>query len=221
MFETQLEKAAFSHKDERDRIIQDLAKHPDDTLSEAIRVLNHPLKVYWEVATQVIRAIGYSRNAEAIPTLLAHVGDQNSLAWNEAVQTLVDMGPQVVVPHLLLNLWNRDRQEYWGEDVEGICSLLYEVDQEYAKQCGPLITYILSRDDLPPPHDLDRGFLLNVLEKIGNDCAEYALPTLIDFVRKEGKSAGGLQARRLIASFSEEVLRPYTYLLVSPQDVTL
>ena len=215
MFETQLKKAAFSHKDESDRIIQDLANHPDDTLSEAIHVLNRPMKVYWEVATQVIRAIGFPRNAEAIPTLIAHIGDQNSLAWKEAIQTLVDMGPQVVVPHLTLSLWDRDQHQYWGSDVEGICSMLSEVDQEYAKQCGPLITYILGRDDLPPPRDLDREFLLDVLEKIGNDCAEYALPTLIDFVRKEGTSDAGIQAQRLVASYSEEVLRPYQYLLVS------
>ncbi len=48
-----------------------------------------------------------------------------------------------------------------------------------------------------------------------NDCAEYALPTLIDFVRKEGTSDAGIQAQRLVASYSEEVLRPYQYLLVS------
>ncbi len=213
MFETQLEKAAFSQKEERAQMIQELAHYPD-ALQKAIHVLNYPKKVYWEVATQVIRAIGYPRNAEAIPPLIAHVGDQNSLAWKEAVQALVDMGPQVVVPHLMLSLWDQDRHEYWGGDVEGICSMLYyELEQEYAKQCGPLLSYILSRDDLPPPHDLDRGFLLNVLEKIGNDCAEYSLPTLIDFVRKEGESDVGKQAQRLIASFSEEVLRPYKYLL--------
>ena len=220
MFETQLEKAAFSHKEERARIIQELANHPDETLDAAIQILNHPKKVYWEVATQVIRAIGYPGNAEAIPILIAHVGDQNSLAWKEAVQALLDMGPRVVVPHLLLSLWDRDRHTYWGSDVEGICSMLSEVDAQYAKQCGPLITYLLGRDDLPPPRDLDRGFLLQVLEKIGNDCAEYALPTLIDFVGKEGTSDVGMQAQRLIAAFSQEVLRPYTYLLASFQDVT-
>jgi hypothetical protein len=76
MFETQLEKAAFSHKEERARMIQGLANHPDETLDAAIQILHHPKKVSWEVATQVIRAIGYPRNAEAIPTLIAHVGDQ-------------------------------------------------------------------------------------------------------------------------------------------------
>ena len=94
MFETELEKAAFSQKDERERMIQHLAHYPD-ALQNAIHVLNHPKKVYWEVATQVIRAIGYPRNAEAIPTLIAHVGDQNSFAWKEPVQALVDMGPHL------------------------------------------------------------------------------------------------------------------------------
>src|SRR6266567_5880974 len=123
MFETQLEKAAFSHKEERARMIQELANHPDETLDAAIQILNHPKKVYWEVATQVIRAIGYPGNAEAIPILIAHVGDQNSLAWKEAVQVLLDMGPRVVVPHLLQSMWDRDRHTYWGSDVEGICSM--------------------------------------------------------------------------------------------------
>src|SRR6266852_4651901 len=101
MFEDQLHQATSSDEPVRERIVHELASHPDETLEAMIHVLNRPMKPYWEIATHVIRAIGYPRNAAAIPTLLAHIGDQNSLARQEAIHTLTDMGPQVVVPHLI------------------------------------------------------------------------------------------------------------------------
>jgi hypothetical protein len=52
-------------------------------------------------AAQVIRAIGYPHNTAAIFPLISHVGDPNSPAWDGAVKTLEEMGPQVLVPYLL------------------------------------------------------------------------------------------------------------------------
>lgn len=83
---------------EKEHLIRELVKHPNETLGEAMRVLNSTAKPCWKIAVQVIRAIGYAHNAPAIPLLISHVGDKNSLAWNEAVKTLEDMGSHVVVP---------------------------------------------------------------------------------------------------------------------------
>jgi hypothetical protein len=170
MIEVQLDNASRSTAIERAQIVRRLAAQPDETIDAVIHILNSPKKKLWEIAVQVISTIGYPRNARAIPILIAHVGDQNSLAWQEAVEALIDIGIYVVVPYLIFELWDKPHHEYWGADVEGICSMLCVVDREYAVRCGPMITYILSCD-ISPPGELDKGFLLQVLEKIGNDCA--------------------------------------------------
>lgn len=64
----------------REQIIHSLATHPDETLDAVIHILTRPKKALWKISVQVIRAIGYPQNARSIPTLIAHVGDQNSLA---------------------------------------------------------------------------------------------------------------------------------------------
>ena len=178
MIEVQLGKASRSNAIEREQIIRGLATHPDETIDAVIHLLNSPKKELWEIAVQVIRTIDYPRNARSIPILITHVGDQNSPAWQEAVEALIDIGIDVVVPYLIIDLWDKNHHEYWGADVEGICSMLCVVDREYAIRCGLMITYILSHD-MSPPDELDKGFLLQVLEQLGNDCANYSIPTLI------------------------------------------
>ncbi len=198
---------------EKERLIRELAQHPQETLDEAMKALKGPPKSRWEVAAQVIRAIGYPHNAPAISLLIGHIGDPNSPAWVEAVKTLEEMGPQVVIPYLLADFWQRDRVQYWDQHIEGICFMLCQVERIFALQCGPALAHLLGRNDLPPDRDLDRGFLLDVLEKIGPDCAEYALPVLIDFISKEGNTTNGMQALRLVQSFDQEILERYQYVL--------
>lgn len=139
MLETLLGKAMRSDETERRQIIGELASRSDDVLDDVIQILYHPKKSLWTVATQVIRAIGYPHNAKAIPTLVGEVGNSNSPAWEEAVQTLVDMGPNVVTPYLIRAMWDRNSHQYWGDDVEGMCLMLSDVDLTYAVACGSRI----------------------------------------------------------------------------------
>lgn len=193
--------------------MQELVKSPDEAIKVLVKALRQPDKIRQAVAIRVIRLIGYPKNESAIPSLVYHIGDPNLPGWNEAVNALTDMGLHVVVPYLIRAIWNRGKNQYWGADVEGMCSMLLTVDRAYAVACGPTLVYILGRSDLPPDKDLDKGYLLDVLEKIGSASVTYALPTLIDLVSREGTSEVGKQVRRFIQSFSEEALEPYKFLL--------
>ncbi len=195
--------------------IQELVKSPDEAIKVLVSTLRQSDKIRQAVAIRVIRLIGYPKNEPAIPSLVYHIGDPNLPGWSEAVNALTNMGLHVIVPHLIRAIWNRDKNQYWGADVEGMCSMLLTVDRAYAVACGPTLVYILGRSDLPPDEDLDKGFLLDALEKIGADSLAYALPTLIDLVSKEGVSEVGKQAQRLIQSFSKEALELYKFLLDS------
>ncbi len=212
MIESQFDEAASADEQERKRIISELASHPDETLNVAKQILDGPFKSRWLVAVQVIRAIGYPSNASALPQLIGQVSDINSAAWQEAVQTLVDMGKDVVVPHLIQAIWDRGRTNpYWAPAMEDICSMLLSVDRDYAVQCGPTIAYLLGDKQLPA--NLDRSLFLDVLQKISPDCAVYALPSLIDLVHTQETSELHNQIKKLIASFPNKALEPYKYLL--------
>ena len=200
MTESQIDQAVSSEETMRQRIIHDLAQSPNETLEAVTDMLKTAPKSRWSVAVQVIRAIGSPHNKSAIPELIAQIGDLNSPAWNEVTQTLMDMGSQVIVPYLIEALLDkRKNRNYWLDEVAGICSLLTITPREYAVQCGPAITYLLGQETVLA--DLDPWYLLTVLEKIGPDCETYALPTLIDLVRREGTSEPGKQARALIGTF--------------------
>lgn len=217
MIQDQLEKAADSNVSERMEIIRDLVNQPDIALQGALDVFTRPhkrpQKHLWEVAVQVIRAVGYPRNASAIPLLVDLVGNMNAPGWEMAVETLDELGATLVVPYLIVYLWDKGRHQYWGDDVEGICLMLSNVNREFAAMCGPTIVYILDQETSTATHDLDKGFLLDVLEKIGADCGEYALPTLISLLQKEETYDLKMRIHRLIASFGKESLKPYLLIL--------
>jgi hypothetical protein len=216
MIEEQLDKATFADEPVKERIIQELAGRPDETLDEAIDILAIAAKSRWSMAARLIRTIGYPRNAKAIPQLVAHVGDLNSPAFQESVQALREMGANIVVPHLInVLLENNPQNEYWLDAVAGICSMLRSTEKTFATQCGAAIAFLLSQKI--PEGELDPWYLLIVLEKIGPECATYALPALLQFVRNKGMSELGKQARELIASFDQGELEPYKYVLTDLQ----
>jgi HEAT repeat protein len=168
------------------------------------------------MAARVIHAIGYPRNQSAIPALIERVEDLNAPVWNEAIQTLLDMTAEAVVPAVIQVLLDRGKQVlYWGEAVNGMCVMMASAraSRDLALRCGPVIAYLLSQESLASDRDFDFGYLLDVFKKIGEECAFYALPALISFVQREGTSDLGQEARELIASFNPALLEPYQNVL--------
>lgn len=212
MIQDQLEKAAHSNESDRAKIISEIANQPD-ALQGSLYVFTRPLKHLWEVAVQVIRAVGYPKNASAIPSLVDFAGNMNAPGWETAVETLAELGAPIVVPYVIVYLWDKERHQYWGDDVEGICLMLSSVNREFAVMCGPTIVYLLGQEAPISPHDLDKSFLLDVLEKIGADCGEYALPTLISLLQEKETRDLSPRIRRLIGSFDKELLEPYRLVL--------
>ncbi len=141
-----------------ERLIQQLAESPDEAIHMAVNTLRQPDKSRQALAIRVIHLIGYPKNVSAIAELLYHIGDPNLPGWNEAVETLVDMGPDVVVPHLVQALLEKGPPYHvdvgenltWAYDVDGICCMLSmrTITSEYALRCCPAINYLLNQADL-------------------------------------------------------------------------
>ena len=68
------------------QLVRTLAKYPDESLPAAFYILQNPLKDLWELAVQVIQAMGYPNNALAIPLLVAHASMGNDIAENHALR---------------------------------------------------------------------------------------------------------------------------------------
>lgn len=95
MIREQLEKAAQSGENERIAIVREIAKNSDEALQGALDALAHSQKLVWEVAIELIRAIGYPKNALALPSLVAYVGNSNAPGWEMAVKTLDDLNASI------------------------------------------------------------------------------------------------------------------------------
>lgn len=195
-------------------MIQELLAHAEDHMEVALYILQNPLKEWWDVAMQIIRAIGYPRNAPAIPIVILHASDWNSVAQQTAFHVLQDMGPVVVAQYLIPILSGKQQGVgQWLYSVYALCLLLNDLGTSYSTLCAPAIIYMMRQNEFAQKVEIETG--LTVLKKIGPDSVTYALPTLIDLVSREGTSEVGKQTWRLIQSFSEEALEPYKFLLES------
>jgi hypothetical protein len=207
-----------------ERLIHQLAEFPEEALHLAVDALRQPGKSRQALAIRVIHLIGYPKNEPAIAELLYHIGDPNLPGWNEAVETLVDMGPDVVVPHLVQALLEKGppyhvdvgENQTWAYDVDGICCMLSmrTITSEYALRCCPAINYLLNQADLAQDTDKcpDIDMLLDVVEKAGGQ-VDYVLPTLIALAKKHHHSDVGERAKTLISAFPPATRATYKLLL--------
>jgi hypothetical protein len=197
-----------------ERLVHQLAGSPDKGIQVAVKALGRFGKLRTELAIKVIHLIGYPRNESAIPGLIYFIGDRNLPGWDEALTALAEMGPDVVVPHLVRALLNKEEPYHtgqtWSPDVEGICIMVSGLDREYARRCCPAVNYILSQQY--PPSDPEIDYLLDVVERAGND-QDYVLPTLLALAKKYQGSGIETRARSLIFSYKQETLETYRLLL--------
>ncbi len=215
MIEDLLKQIRNSSSEEQDRIIEELEAQPDRAVDTARAILRSGFKRRWVSSVQLLRQIGYPHNKAALPELIVdQVGDINSSAWREAVQTVQEMPIEIVVPYLIKILFDRGQTiSYWGAVAEGICTMLSQVKGAYALQCCPTLIYVLSREKLPD--QFDRTTILDILAVVDTNTIVYALPVLIDLAKQEGRATYvGRQAHDLLDRFDRSMLTPYQSLFV-------
>lgn len=217
-----LDEITNAQQDERDRLVRELANSAQEVLPVVLETLATGPKSRWRAAVQVIRAIGYPRNAQTILTLLQQVSDGNSPAWQEAAETLGEMEVLLVAQHLIALLWDRGKAEAsWVEALQGMSSMLAHISPEFARFCAPTAAFLLSQEELFQRFpDLDPWYLISILMRVGPEETAYALPALADWVVRLAQSEDdydketGQEIRSFIASFSQEAKERYQQVLV-------
>jgi hypothetical protein len=231
MFETIFDEALMADRaGDRHKVhqlIQQMASAPDEAVAGLLRMLQEPHKGRRAMAIRVLHVIGYPHNEPAIPALILRLRDPNEPGWWEIVETLVDMGADVVVPHLMCALlepgppYHLDfpKNGVWDfVDNQGIFALLKNesVGSEYALRCCPAINYLLTQipavDNILSFVDVD--LLLEVVEKAG-DQVPYVLPTLITLAKKYPEGELGGQVRALIATLHPQTGDTYKLLIAN------
>lgn len=206
-----LREALDGDEQTRDRIIKDLATHPEEVRTQLISGFHDKHAV--RVLVPVFSAIGYPANVDLIPWLVAEV-DRNSPAWREVVQAVDSLGAPVIVPYLVEKFWQQKIHDPdWCYDVESVCALLLELDRPFSLGCGPSIAFLLSVG--ANPTQLDLGFLMDVLEQIGSSAAAYALPHLLAVAQQHPLSDTSSQALKLINSYPADARQPYERILAN------
>lgn len=201
--------------DEREIVLSSVAEsliaNSDAAIDVLSYILSNPLKEWWEFAVQVVAAIGYPRNAAALPLVIGHACMGNDIAENAAIQTLVALEPQVLAPYLLDALfYNGKSDKYLYVGIWEIAWFLLDkrVGNAFVRPCGPSVVLYLNKLHDREMKSADR--LIRVLEKIGVECASYALPTLLDLLSRCKTEKLAQQIRNLIATFPGDAVEPYS-----------
>src|SRR5437660_6912149 len=120
MLQGELERISRLSESDRASAIEALANR-NNLLEELMAVFQRLPKSLWVVAIQTIHAVGYPKNRVAAQVILDLATDSNAPGWENAVQTLVDMDPEVVIPLLVAYLLDRTQHQYWAADIEEVC----------------------------------------------------------------------------------------------------
>ncbi len=202
-------------ENEREPLIQELASQPEKYLDLLVQFTGTYMKSARIPAIWVIQTIGYPKNARAIYDLIDHFDDLNSPARDTAGEALLSLTPHELLPHLLQYFWMMEQKPWGWERILYVCQWFSrkEVSRDYIVDLGPYLTYLLGQRERLNFAEITPDEAIWILEKIGSECASYALPALLNLVRNEGTNEIGERAWRLIMSFKREQLAPYTLLL--------
>ena len=206
---------ALLSKESRRQLIHNWMKQysNEDIFIEALAILEKGEKKYWPSALDIIDIVGYPRNSQAIPTIIALMSDFNSVTVEETIQVLADMDHSAVLPYLLEVIIDMSEPVIlWGALVEGICLCLRTKDGSvFAEACIPALAGLLFSEEACSTVDI--SFILNVFEYIGPTCAPLVLPGLAHTLLGAKDSDIIKQVHRLLSTFDASLINPYLLLI--------
>lgn len=198
-----------------EEIIRDLEAQGDQNLLAMRAILKVGFKDRWLSTVEAIRGIGYPQNKEALPELLLdQVGDRNSEAWHEAVQTILEMDAHFVDPYIIQVLLDEGRTiPYWAPIAEGLCIMVSNFPLSRILYLTPVLVYLLAKEALPG--DFDKTTLLDALEKVPFEKIVYALPALIYVANADSDKNPCMnqQAKDILKHLDNDTLIPYLRLI--------
>lgn len=197
--------------------IRQLAAMPDEAMPVLLHAFEEGEKFRVTVVCTVIRAIGYPKNAAAIPYLLYYLGDANFPGGTDVLGSLNEIEPMVLLPSLIRVLLKQEpavpyngSERDWEAMVTGCCYYLRRCpDQMVLQHCAPAVNFALC-SALSRHPEQDKGYLyliIDIIEKIGHPT--YFLPGLVLLAKVQNGTKLGNRAYHLVRSFADEQKRAY------------
>lgn len=210
---------------EHRRLLHILANRPDEVLNLLQETLREPDKDYWPTAVEAIEAIGYPRNAPALPLIIVHAADANSPASFNAIQMLKRLPQNVLKSELIAVFWPTQANGYqrdshdgeWVNRVSSVCLVSRSLGIQYCRILGPTLIYFLSqptyRRQLRPSasEEILPWSVFDVLEVIKDNLLPYAVPVLLDLAVEEKAQSKEGRAMALVRSLGAQVLNLYSH----------
>jgi hypothetical protein len=211
-----------------EKLRQQLVQNSDEAVPLLLRAIDEKDKVDGADAIGLLGLIGYPGNELAIPTLVEYLGaDINDPRYQVTVEVVFQMGPDVVVPHLIRALLDKGEpshvgigvyKTFWVQTVEGICWTIStgrikdRIDQEYALRCCPAVNALLLQADPALDDEFSISTLLDVIERAG-ETVDYVIPALIELIKRYPTNKIRKRAEQLLTTFKPEALKAYSLLL--------
>ena len=197
--------------------IHQLAAMPDEAMPVLLHAFEEGEKFRVTVVCTVIRAIGYPKNAAAIPYLLYYLGDANFPGGIDVLGSLNEIEPMALLPSLIRVLLKQEptipyngSERAWEFMMTGCCYYLRRCpDQTVLQHCAPAVNFALC-SALSRHPDQDKGYMyliLDIIEKVGP--LVYFLPALVLLAKVQNGTQLGTRSHQLVRSFAEEQQRPY------------
>ena len=195
------------------RLLEKLADQPHESLDALLPFVSNYSRYTHEVvelALRTIHAIGYPSNANATRWLVYLAIDPDAPGRTEAIQTLLDMNVDEVIPYFLAVLINDNPDKLkWGMVITNVCQIIME-NAVWIQACGPTIANLLSQHQDQRENQPDPAILLSALEWIMPECS-YAIPAIYQLALQAKGSELGEKAQSLLLLFDEGALKPYQY----------
>jgi hypothetical protein len=207
------------------QLIQSFVENFEETQTALTYILEHGHKSWWGIALKAIIAIGYPKNQAFLPLLIVHaaLGMPTGMFALEGILTLK---PEIIVPYLLDALWKSSRPEgYEGIELADMAMLFQALEyrapeQGYVVPCIPALCFLFvqaSSQARDPEETSLTSNVLGTLERVGSQVAPLVLPVLIDLLMREKNAELRQRAINLIRSYDSKVIKPYTMVLRTTQ----
>jgi hypothetical protein len=172
---------AAKTRDEMIQISNRIAEIGEPAIPELLQYANQLSPRTGKLATviRIFQKIGYPANRLAIPLLVSTASNTNSSGWEEAMDTLIEIGePALSEVHNAIQFYSKDL-DFYNPEIQGLATLLKLMGSPTIDSLLPDLVFLLKAGT--DENHVDE-YALWALRKIGSPKADVVLGYLSEII---------------------------------------